>query len=94
MEGKTVNTINDRPKIEVMKQKMMKKSRENLENLENCQLKESPSLNKLIKTVNDVGQFWKDLDEKENREIIFTGPNQGHLTEIIQKTQTYKNSTA
>ena len=79
-----------------MKQKIMKKSRENLKNLENYeyQLKESPSLNKLIKTVNDVGQFWKDFDEKENREIIFTGPNQGHLTEIIQKTQTYKNSTA
>ena len=77
-----------------MKQKMMKTSRENLENLENYQLKESPSLNKLIKTVNDVGQFWKDFDEKENREIIFTGPNQGQLTEIIQKTQTYKNSTA
>ena len=59
-----------------------------------CRCPLNSALNKLIKTVNDVGQFWKDFDEKENREIIFTGPNQGQLTEIIQKTQTYKNSTA
>ena len=59
-----------------------------------CRCPLNSALNKLIKTVNDVGQFWKDFDEKENREIIFTGPNQGQLTEIIQKTETYKNSTA
>ena len=89
MEG---NTINDKTKIEIMKRKMMKKSRENLE--QECQLKESPSLNNLIKTVNHVGQFWKDFDEKENRKIISTGPHQDCVTKIIKITEDYQNSTA
>ena len=89
MEG---NTINDKTKIEIMKRKMMKKSRENLE--QEYPLKESASLNNLIKTVNHVGQFWKDLDDKENRKIISTGPHQDCVTEIIKITEDYKNSTA
>ena len=59
MEG---NTINDKTKIEVMKRKMMKKSRGS--HKQECRLRVSASWNNLIKTVNHVGQFWKDLDEK------------------------------
>ena len=89
MEG---NTINDKTKIEVMKRKMMKKSRES--HKQECRLRESASLNNLIKTVNHVGQFWKDLDEKENRKIISTGPNQDCVAKIIEITEAYENSTA
>ena len=89
MEG---NTINDKTKIEVMKRKMMKKSRENHE--QEFQFKDSASFNNLIKTVNHVGQFWKDLDEKENRKIISTGPHQDCLIKIIKIAEAYENSTA
>ena len=89
MEG---NTINDKTKIQVMKRKMMKKSRENHE--QEFKFRDSASFNNLIKTVNHVGQFWKDLDEKENRKIISTGPHQDCLTKIIKIADAYENSTA
>ena len=92
MEGKTEN---GRSKLDVMKEKMMNKSRAKLE--EKYQLRESSSLNKLIKTVDQVGQFYKDLDyDKENRKIVLTGPHQGCLAEISEETHNYTctNSTA
>ena len=92
MEGKAEN---GRSKLDVMKEKMMNKSRAKLE--EKYQLRESSSLNKLIKTVDQVGQFYKDLDyDKENRKIVLTGPDQGCLAEISEETHNYTctNSTA
>ena len=88
IEKGTEETRRKTDKSVIMKEKLRKEAKE--KHLKDYELKKSSNLNRLINTVNHIGQFWSDLDGKDNpemignRTVVLTGPYQKEMKYIFE----------